>query len=105
MLVIRRKDGQSITIDHMGERITVELNGKTLAIDGPRSFRVQRTEKVDDAPEKVMCVVTSQGGAVVRMGEALGVEEGTAEGFSLVKFGTGVEEVRDENIRIVTRES
>ncbi len=105
MLVIRRKDGQSITIDHMGERMTVELNGKTLAIDGPRSFRVQRTEKASCVPDRVMCSVSSQGGATVRIAELLPVDDNTTEGHSLVRYASGsVEEVKNEWVTIVHRE-
>jgi hypothetical protein len=105
MLVIRRKDGQSITIDHMGERMTVELNGKTLAIDGPRSFRVQRTEKVAGEPDRVMCSVSSQGGASVRIAELLPITDKTTEGYSLVRYANGsVDEVKNDWITIVHRE-
>ncbi len=105
MLVIRRKDGQSITIDHMGERMTVELSGKTLAIDGPRSFRVQRTEKVVEDSDRVMCSVSSQGGATVRIAELLPIKESTPDGYSLVRYANGkVEEVNSDWITIVHRE-
>ena len=66
MLVVRRKSGQSIVIEHGGETMTVQVRsgqgkGVTMAIDAPMSFRVQREEKVSLVEGKDCLVQTARG--------------------------------------------
>lgn len=51
MLILQRKEGESLTIDHAGEPLTLTIHetrdGKTrLAFEGPESFEVWREELV-----------------------------------------------------------
>ena len=113
MLVVTRKDGESVVIRHAGEELVVYRDGRNLKFDGPESFSITRSETIGRAeplPSEhehvgADCFFRSENNNLQRKGVVTAVHERQSGIRYDVRLGNGasMKNIKAEYITLVSK--